>query len=116
MATKQISVKVHYLEDGVNKEIRKFTLDPDVATNYEYLMGRIKVFFTSLLRKDLQLYWKGKEFITFPFSIVDIIILFYLDLNIFCDSNNITEMNDFNIVTSKYDIYKLPIPKIESVK
>ena len=61
MADGQIPVKVYYLEGGVQKEIRKFTLEQDASTSYTYVLGRIKVFFTSLLRKDLDIYWKGNS-------------------------------------------------------
>eukprot|EP00493_Phyllostaurus_siculus_P027058 UN27404 len=61
MAGEQIPVKVYYLEGGAQKEIRKFTLDQDASTSYEYLLGRVKTFFGSLLRKDLQVFWKDEE-------------------------------------------------------
>jgi len=61
MAGEQIPVKVYYLEGGAQKEIRKFTLDQDASTSYEYLLGRVKTFFGSLLRKDLDVFWKDEE-------------------------------------------------------
>jgi sequestosome 1 len=61
MANRQISVKVYHLENGATKEIRKFPVEEDVASNYENLIGRIKFFFTSLADKDILLYWKDGE-------------------------------------------------------
>ena len=42
-------------------EIRRFSLDADVASNYEYLVAKITSVFPGLVNKSLTLYWKGKE-------------------------------------------------------
>lgn len=55
-----LSVKVFYVENKSTKEIRKLSVDGDVYENFEYLMAKIRQVFPDLLRKDLELFWKGK--------------------------------------------------------
>ena len=56
----KLSVKVYHVENKSTKEIRKFAVDVDVASNYEYLVGKIRHVYPNLLRKELELFWKGK--------------------------------------------------------
>lgn len=69
-----LSVKVFYIENKATKEIRKFNIEGDVSENFEYLTGKIRQAFPDLLRKDLELFWKGRVssvfcFCFFAFSI-----------------------------------------------
>lgn len=59
-SSNQLSVKVYYVENKATKEIRKFSVDGDVHGNFEYLIGKIRQVFPDLIRKDLELFWKGK--------------------------------------------------------
>ena len=52
-------VKVYYVENQATKEIRKFSLESDVVGNFEYLAAKIRRIFPDLLRKDIQIFWKG---------------------------------------------------------
>ena len=65
--SKQVTLKVYYVENNATKEIRKFAIDEDLIGNFEYLIGKIRVVFPDLLRKDLQLFWKGKIILKLPF-------------------------------------------------
>ncbi|XP_004206050.2 sequestosome-1 [Hydra vulgaris] len=58
---KEVSMKVYYVENQQNKEIRKFSVETQLAANYEYVLGKIRQVFTNLLRKDLDLFYKDKE-------------------------------------------------------
>lgn len=58
-SSNQLSVKVYYVENKATKEIRKFSVDGDVLGSFEYLIGKIRQVFPDLLRKDLELFWKG---------------------------------------------------------
>lgn len=55
------SVKVYYIENQATKEIRKFSLESDVAGNFEYLAAKICQTFPDLLRKDIEVFWKDEE-------------------------------------------------------
>ena len=65
--SKRITLKVYYVENNETKEIRKVAIDEDLLGNFEYLIGKIRVVFPDLLRKDLQLFWKGKIILQLPF-------------------------------------------------
>ena len=65
--SKRITLKVYYVEKNETKEIRKVAIDEDLLGNFEYLIGKIRVVFPDLLRKDLQLFWKGKIILQLPF-------------------------------------------------
>ncbi|XP_065654111.1 sequestosome-1-like [Hydra vulgaris] len=58
---KEVSMKVYYVENQQNKEIRKFFVENQLAANYEYVFGKIRQVFTNLLRKELDLFYKDKE-------------------------------------------------------
>jgi len=59
-------IKVYYIENKATKEIRKFTIETEVATNFEYLGAKIRRIFPSLLRKDFEVFWKGKLVFRIP--------------------------------------------------
>jgi len=61
MNMSQLSVKVYHVENKATKEIRKFSVDGEVAESFEYLVGKIRQVFPDLLRKDLELFWKDDE-------------------------------------------------------
>lgn len=54
-------VKVYYVENQATKEIRKFSLESDLASNFEYVTAKIRQMFPDLLRKDIQIFWKDSE-------------------------------------------------------
>ena len=67
MSGNHLSVKVYYVENKATKEIRKFAVDAEVIGNFEYLIGKIRQVFPDLLRKDLELFWKGRAIKLFIF-------------------------------------------------
>jgi len=40
-------------------EIRRFSLDQDVATSYTYLLAKVTNVFPGLNNKSITLYWRG---------------------------------------------------------
>jgi len=40
-------------------EIRRFSVDEDVATSYAYLLAKVTTVFPGLNDKSITLYWKG---------------------------------------------------------
>ena len=51
-----------YLKNEVNDfEIRRFTLDQDVASNYAYLIGKITTVFPELAAVKIKLFYKGSS-------------------------------------------------------
>ena len=57
--SQQVTLKVYYLEKDVNKEIRKFSVNEQLMTNYKLLVEKIKTYFTTLSQRDVELFWKG---------------------------------------------------------
>jgi len=41
------------------EEIRRFSVDEDVATSYTYLLAKVTNVFSGLNNKPITLYWKG---------------------------------------------------------
>ena len=41
------------------EEIRRFSVDQDVATSYAYLLAKVTAVFPGLNNKSITLYWKG---------------------------------------------------------
>jgi len=60
-------LKIYHIENKVTKEIRKFTADSDIATNYEYLSAKIRTTFPDLVNKNIELFWIGTYFSHFFF-------------------------------------------------
>ena len=56
-----LSVKSYLNYEGSEPEIRRFSMPQDVSASYEYLVEKIRRVYPSLLRKDFQLYWRGKK-------------------------------------------------------
>ena len=60
-----LSVKVFYdkkNDDGTSsQEIRRFAVDQDVATNFEYLSKKILQAYPNLAKKKLTHTWKGES-------------------------------------------------------
>jgi len=54
-------LKIYHIENKVTKEIRKFTADSDIATNYEYLSAKIRTTFPDLVNKNIELFWIDNE-------------------------------------------------------
>ena len=66
MSQQQLTVKAYLKRGGQQKrvleqsdEIRRFGIDCDVSTNYEYLLAKITSVFPGLVNKSVTLYWKG---------------------------------------------------------
>ena len=57
--SKHITIKVYYVENKSTKEIRKFSVEEELVGSFGYLIGKIRTVFPDLLRKDLELSWKG---------------------------------------------------------
>ena len=43
-------------------EIRRFTIEQDVAASYEYLLGKLRVVFPTLKEAVFDIYWEGKTY------------------------------------------------------
>jgi len=43
----------------INDEIRRFSVDQDVATSFEYLLAKVTNVFPGLNRDSISLHWKG---------------------------------------------------------
>lgn len=48
-----------YLNYNSEPEIRRFSVEADATTSFEYLLGKIRCVFPKLNREELQLSWKG---------------------------------------------------------
>jgi len=48
-------------EDRENEEIRRFTVDQDVATSYDYMVRKIGMVFPDLHNNSFQLYWTDED-------------------------------------------------------
>lgn len=55
-----VSVKAYLDASGQNPEIRRFELDSDVSTNFEYLRSKVASIFPSLNQQGFKVFWKGK--------------------------------------------------------
>lgn len=62
-----VTVKTYFNFNG-EPEIRRFSVDADASTNYDYLVGKIRTVYPQLKREDLQLFWKGSAILTRVFS------------------------------------------------
>jgi hypothetical protein len=66
MSRQQVTIKA-FLKRGCQQkrileqpdEIRRFGIDYDVSTSYEYLLAKINSVFPGLGNKLITLYWKG---------------------------------------------------------
>jgi len=64
----QLTVKAYLKRGGQQKrlldqsdEIRRFGVDHDVATNYEYMLAKITNVFPGLVNRSITLYWKDTD-------------------------------------------------------
>lgn len=56
-----MTVKAYLIgKDDCNKEIRRFAVDQDVSTSFEYLKRKVLDVFVSLRTAPFQMYYKGK--------------------------------------------------------
>ena len=55
----QLSVKVYLVENKTTKEVRRFAIDESVASNFEYVVEKIRQVFPDLTRKQINVFWKG---------------------------------------------------------
>lgn len=57
-----MTVKAYLLgKEDCHKEIRRFAIDEDVSTSYEYLKGKIVDVFGNLRNATFQMFYKGKQ-------------------------------------------------------
>lgn len=62
LATMSMTVKAYLLgKDDCNKEIRRFAVDQDVSTSFEYLKRKVLDVFVGLGTAPFQMYYKGKS-------------------------------------------------------
>lgn len=54
-----ISVKAYLESSGEATEIRRFELDSDVSTSFEYLRSKIASIFPALSAQGFKIFWKG---------------------------------------------------------
>ncbi len=65
-ATMSMTVKAYLLgKDDCNKEIRRFAVDQDVSTSFEYLKRKVLDVFLGLGTAPFQMYYKGKSVFNF---------------------------------------------------
>lgn len=56
-----LTVKAYLEKKGSeDPEIRRFTIDEDVASSYDYLWRKLTLIFPGLSAKTVKLYWKGE--------------------------------------------------------
>ena len=48
--------------EGAEREIRRFTVDKDVAANHLYFSNRIVHAFQSLENVEFEMFWKGENY------------------------------------------------------
>ncbi|CAG0893518.1 unnamed protein product [Darwinula stevensoni] len=58
---KSLGVKAFLKRSGETTEVRRFTVDQDVAANYVYLQGKVRAVFPCLQRSDFTVTWIDKE-------------------------------------------------------
>lgn len=60
-ANMSVTVKVYLLgKEESHKEIRRFTVDQDVSTSFEYLSRKVVDVFANLRNVSFQMYYRGK--------------------------------------------------------
>ena len=64
-----LSIKVYFIENKETKEIRKFSVDSQVAKKYDIVADKVRNIFQDLLNKDLDLFWRGKKVNLFMFLV-----------------------------------------------
>ncbi len=55
-----VSVKAYLNFESETQEIRRFSIAQDVSASYAYLVEKVRQVFSSLLRKEFKIYWRGK--------------------------------------------------------
>ncbi|XP_013390593.1 sequestosome-1-like [Lingula anatina] len=63
-----LTVKAYLEKQGQQPEIRRFTIDQDVATNFSYFCKKTAQIFPSLASENFSLYWKDVEGDNIAFS------------------------------------------------
>ena len=57
-----VTVKTYFnFNKCSDPEIRRFSIDTDASTSYDYLVEKIRSVYPNLKREDLQLFWKGTQ-------------------------------------------------------
>lgn len=46
-------------------EIRRFTVEQEVATSYDYLVGKLRAVFPALKEALFDVFWEGKDHVMF---------------------------------------------------
>lgn len=79
-----MTVKAYMLgKDDCNKEIRRFAVDQDVSTSFEYLKRKVLDVFVGLGTAPFQMNYKGTSdcFKNVSYVYVNILLLSYLSFN-----------------------------------
>ena len=72
-----LSVKAYFYKPDGNTEIRRFSVDQDVTTSFEYLSHKVRDVFPGLQDKRLTFYWAGKK-LTLYFRFLHLGLLVHL--------------------------------------
>lgn len=56
-----LTVKAFLLQEGAESEIRRFSVDQDVSTNYSYLTNKVTAIFPGLVNQSFETLWKDPE-------------------------------------------------------
>lgn len=56
-----VTVKTYFNFRSSEPEIRRFSVDADASTSYDYLVEKIRNVYPTLKREDLQLFWKDED-------------------------------------------------------
>ena len=56
-----VTVKAYLNFTSSAPEIRRFSIDADASTSYDYLVEKIRNAYPQLKREDFHLFWKGNR-------------------------------------------------------
>lgn len=71
-----VTVKAYLkLGGNANAEIRRFAVDQDVCSNFEYMTKKLMQVFPSLANESFQTAWKGKEEFKSTFSCWQLVMI-----------------------------------------
>jgi len=57
-----LSVKLFVKKAGSEVDIRRFSIDEDVCTSYEYLTAKIRAALAAVDDTVIRLFWKGRPY------------------------------------------------------
>jgi hypothetical protein len=77
-----VTVKTYLNFSSSEPEIRRFAIDTDASTSYDYLVEKIRSVYPKLTREDFQLFWKGSVTTKYIFSFRFSIRMLHIDISI----------------------------------